>query len=76
MEYFLGVMIAATFGLIVVAVIVTPIYYYENLGNRGMNWYVITETVFCLFSHLRLLSRLLLMDFYLRPMRTCAKYGV
>lgn len=39
-------MIAATIGLIVVAVVVTPIYYIENLEGVKYNWYVITEAVF------------------------------
>lgn len=43
---FWGIMLAATFGLIVIAAYVTPIYYQENLMETGMNWYVITETIF------------------------------
>lgn len=39
-------MILATVGLIVVAVIVTPIYYRENLQYTKYNWYIFTEATF------------------------------
>lgn len=64
---FWGFMLAATIGLIVIAVIVTPIYYKQYLTYTRMNWYVITEAAFLGVFTLELVIKLIADGFFFAP---------
>lgn len=54
---FSTIMFLATIGLIVIAGIVTPIYYQEYVTNQYWNWYVISELAFVILFTIELIIK-------------------